>query len=75
MPDLSDTDVRLPKEFLLDACDDVSRWLPPPQWDPAWQSEAAGMREHRQKPSTNRRSSTPETASKAALNINRPLTS
>jgi len=41
MPDLSDTDVRLPKEFLLDACDDVSRWLPPPQWDPAWQSEAA----------------------------------
>ena len=41
MPDLGDTDVRLLKEFLLDARDDVSRWLPPPQWDPAWQSEAA----------------------------------
>lgn len=41
MPDLSDTDVRLLKEFLLDTCDDASRWLPPPQWDPVWQSEAA----------------------------------
>jgi hypothetical protein len=41
MPDLSDTDVHLLKEFLLATCDDVSRWLPPPQWDPTWQSEAA----------------------------------
>jgi hypothetical protein len=30
------------KQFLLDTCDDVMRWVPPPQWEPAWQSEAAG---------------------------------
>ena len=41
MRDLSDEDVRLLKKFLLGACDDVSRWLPPPQWEPVWQSEAA----------------------------------
>lgn len=27
--------------FLAGTCDDVTRWLPPPQWEPAWQSEAA----------------------------------
>lgn len=27
--------------FLTGTCDDVTRWLPPPQWEPAWQSEAA----------------------------------
>jgi hypothetical protein len=27
--------------FLACTCDDVMRWLPPPQWEPAWQSEAA----------------------------------
>lgn len=26
--------------FLTGTCDDVTRWLPPPQWEPAWQSEA-----------------------------------
>jgi hypothetical protein len=40
MRDLTDIDVRLLKEFLLGACDDISRWLPPPQWEPVWQSEA-----------------------------------
>jgi hypothetical protein len=34
MRDLTDADVRLLMEFLLDACDDVARWLPPPQWEP-----------------------------------------
>jgi hypothetical protein len=41
MGDLTDPDVHLLKEFLLSSCDDVSRWLPPPQWEPVWQSEAA----------------------------------
>lgn len=27
--------------FLAGTCDDVMRWLPPPRWEPAWQSEAA----------------------------------
>ena len=42
MPDLTDIDVGLLKEFLASTCDDITRWLPPPQWEPAWQSEAAG---------------------------------
>jgi hypothetical protein len=39
--DLTDTDVRGMRQFLLDTCDSVNRWLPPPHWEPAWQSEAA----------------------------------
>ena len=27
--------------FLTDTRDDVTRWLPPPRWEPAWRSEAA----------------------------------
>jgi len=41
MADLTDPDARVLKEFLLSSCDDISRWLPPPQWEPVWQSEAA----------------------------------
>ena len=29
------------RHFLLSACDDVDRLLPPPKWDPAWGSDAA----------------------------------
>ena len=38
--DLSDFDVHELRGFLLSTCDNVSRWLPPPQWVPTWQSEA-----------------------------------
>ena len=38
--DLSDSDVDELRAFLLSTCDNVSRWLPPPQWAPTWQSEA-----------------------------------
>jgi hypothetical protein len=33
--------VREMRLFLTGTCDDVRRWLPPPQWEPVWQSEAA----------------------------------
>lgn len=39
--DLTPADVREMEQFLLDTCDDVRRWLPAPQWEPTWQSEAA----------------------------------
>lgn len=38
--DLSENDVGELGAFLLGTCDDVSRWLPPPLWIPAWRSEA-----------------------------------
>lgn len=38
--DLSENDVDELGAFLLGTCDDVSRWLPPPLWMPAWWSEA-----------------------------------
>ena len=38
--DLSENDVGELGAFLLGTCDDVSRWLPPPLWVPAWRSEA-----------------------------------
>jgi hypothetical protein len=38
--DLSDSDVDELRAFLLSTCDNVSRWLPPPQWAPTWRSEA-----------------------------------
>ena len=38
--DLSDFDVHELRGFLLRTCDNISRWLPPPQWVPTWQSEA-----------------------------------
>lgn len=41
MPDLTIADVRELKLFLLGTRQDVSRWLPGPQWDPTWRSEAA----------------------------------
>ena len=40
LADLTSADVREMKHFLLDTCDNVIRWLPPPQWEPAWRSEA-----------------------------------
>jgi hypothetical protein len=39
--DLTDATVREMRLFLAGTCEDVMRWLPPPQWEPAWQSEAA----------------------------------
>ena len=38
--DLSENDVYELGAFLLDTCDNVSRWLPPPVWIPTWRSEA-----------------------------------
>jgi hypothetical protein len=38
--DLSENDVDELGAFLLDTCDNVSRWLPPPMWIPTWRSEA-----------------------------------
>jgi hypothetical protein len=38
---MTDAAVREMRLFLAGTCDDVIRWLPPPQWEPAWQSEAA----------------------------------
>ena len=29
------------KRFLADTCADLKRWLPEPEWQPGWQSEAA----------------------------------
>jgi hypothetical protein len=39
--DLTNAAVRELKRFLHDTCEDIVRWLPPPQWEPAWRSEAA----------------------------------
>jgi len=41
MPDLTSADVQELKGFLLETGQEIRRWLPPPQWDPAWKSEAA----------------------------------
>lgn len=41
MADLTDAAVREMRLFLAGARDDVTRWLPPPRWEPAWRSEAA----------------------------------
>jgi hypothetical protein len=41
MADLTDLDVQEMKKFLDEICADLKRWLPEPQWHPAWQSEAA----------------------------------
>jgi len=38
--DLTDAAVREMKMFLAGTRDDIVRWLPPPQWEPAWRSEA-----------------------------------
>jgi hypothetical protein len=38
--DLSENDVDELGAFLLDTCESVSRWLPPPVWIPTWRSEA-----------------------------------
>jgi hypothetical protein len=38
---MTDAAVREMRVFLAGTCDDVMRWLPPPRWEPAWQSEAA----------------------------------
>jgi hypothetical protein len=42
--DLTDADVREMKGFLSDCCAEVGRWLPGPEWEPGWQSEAARER-------------------------------
>jgi len=39
--DLTDAAVQEMRLFLAGTRDDVMRWLPPPRWEPAWQSEAA----------------------------------
>jgi hypothetical protein len=39
--DLTDAAVREMRLFLAGTREDVMRWLPPPQWEPAWRSEAA----------------------------------
>lgn len=41
MSDLTAVAVAELKDFLLTACKDVRRLLPPPQWNPAWGSPAA----------------------------------
>jgi len=40
LADLSDSDADELSAFLLSTCADVSGWLPPPQWEPTWRSEA-----------------------------------
>lgn len=39
--DLTDVAVREMRLFLAGVREDVMRWLPPPQWEPSWRSEAA----------------------------------
>jgi len=41
MPDLTPADVSELKSFLLETGQEIRRWLPAPQWDPVWDSEAA----------------------------------
>jgi hypothetical protein len=41
MADLTDAAVREMRLFLAGTREDVMRWLPPPQWEPAWRSETA----------------------------------
>ena len=49
MADLTEADVHEMKRFLGDTCADVKRWLPEPEWRPAWQSEAARERANRER--------------------------
>jgi hypothetical protein len=39
--DLSHADVDELRRFLFATCDEITQWLPPPQWIPTWNSEAA----------------------------------
>src|ERR1035438_1106374 len=39
--DLTDAAVQERRLFLAGMRDDVMRWLPPPRWEPVWQSAAA----------------------------------
>jgi hypothetical protein len=42
--DLAKTDVREMRRFLTGTCADLKRWLPDPEWQPGWQSEASRER-------------------------------
>lgn len=46
--ELTDNDVREMKRFLTETCTDLKRWLPEPEWQPGWQSEAAAERSNQE---------------------------
>jgi hypothetical protein len=44
MADVTEDDVREMRRFLTGICSDLKRWLPEPEWQPGWQSDAARER-------------------------------